>query len=92
MKGRDCQTCAYRKYLTNELSMCSHKYRQSRLAVTGVVEMKKKEFIQLCPEFSVTANPENIGLTDPQTLRAHFGGIEKLSKSKPTPAKQTKLF
>lgn len=91
-KPKDCQTCAYRQYLTNETSMCSHKHIQTKIAEMGIVEMKKKDFIKLCPGHCQARNPQMVGWTKPSPLRYHFNGAGKLKQKKESPSKQSSLF
>lgn len=86
-----CTGCAYRRYVGEGRSMCTHQAAQiTVLQHTGKIEMTPKQYIQRCAYASVDLDRKQVGAENPEMLRK----LQATSTAtrKKDPSKQTSLF
>jgi len=85
-----CNHCAYRKYVGDGHSMCTHKKMQQTLACQGTISFRQGKMLDRCPAMASKIDPEMEGVRD-HTLLRRTNPIKKLAKAKTT-QKQGRLF
>ena len=87
-----CENCVYRKYLNDGTDMCTNKLAQLTLVGMDIVKMKKRDYLERCPNQSNKHDPAMVGYTEPDELVKRAAVIKNLKKPPSQPPKQQGLF
>lgn len=88
---KSCHRCAYRKYIGDGASICTHAMVQLTLISRGTpAAMKVSDYPKLCPKESDVVDPDKQGATDIYYLEKLY--IKRKASPKHANSRQTSLF